>query len=199
MLTLEQGAKLVRLARETLVSFVTKGVFQQRKENEQFMLEKRGTFVTLNRLFEGKKELRGCIGYPYPVKPLYIAVQELTVASASKDPRFRPVSKEELSSIVVEVSILTLPEEIKVARRIDIAKEIRVGVDGLIITKGPYSGLLLPQVATEFGMDAETFLSEACMKAGLPPDSWLLGDVSVSRFQAEIFAEEEPGGKIVKL
>jgi uncharacterized protein (TIGR00296 family) len=199
MLTLEQGIKLVRLSRETLENFIIRRKLTLREEKEEFMIEKRGVFVTLNMISQGEKILRGCIGYPYPVKPLSLALQEVTVAAASQDPRFKPVEKEELDRILVEVSVLTLPEEIKVRDRKDLPKAIRVGVDGLIVSRGIYSGLLLPQVATEYQMDAETFLSEACMKAGIPPDSWLLDDVNIYTFKADIFSELQPRGKIVKL
>ena len=182
LLTLEQGTKLVKLSREILTKFVMNNIFRPKECKEDYM-----------------KEKRGCIGYPYPVKALCVAVQEVTVAAASQDPRFVPISKDEINRIAIEVSVLTTPEEIKIDKRENLPERIRIGTDGIIISRANLSGLLLPQVATEYCMDAETFLSEACMKAGLPPDSWLLPDVSVARFQAEVFSEVEPCGEVVKL
>jgi len=163
------------------------------------LAEKRGVFVTLNTVEGGAKQLRGCIGYPEPIKPLWEAVQDVTVY-ASEDPRFpSPVMQEELGSIEVEVSVLTLPQEIRATRRQDLPSKIRLGVDGLIVSNSFTSGLFLPQVATEQGWDQETFLSEACGKANLPFDSWLREDTKVQTFQAEVFAESSPGGEVVQI
>jgi len=161
--------------------------------------EKRGVFVTLNILEGDAKQLRGCIGYPEPIKPLGEAIQDVAIY-ASEDPRFPfPVRREELDRIVVEVSVLTLPQEIRSPRRQDVPSKIRLGVDGLIVSNSFTSGLFLPQVATEQGWDQETFLSEACGKAGLPFDSWLKEDTKVQTFQAEVFAEVSPGGEVVRV
>jgi hypothetical protein len=100
---------------------------------------------------------------------------------------------------VVEVSILTKPTPIDAPRRQDLPSRVRIGTDGLIISRFGQSGLLLPQVATEFGMDEIEFLSQACMKAGLPPDSWLDRETDVQAFQAEIFAETSPRGRVTRL
>ena len=161
--------------------------------------EKRGVFVTLNILEHGVKELRGCIGYPEPIKPLGEAIRDVTVY-ATEDPRFPfPVSTEELDRIVVEVSVLTVPQEIHAPRRKDLPSMIRLGVDGVIVSNAYTSGLFLPQVATEQGWDQETFLSEACVKGGLGLTSWLDGDTKVQVFQAEVFAEEKPRGIVSRV
>src|SRR5579885_3309405 len=104
LLTLEQGTKLVKLSREILTKFVMNNIFRPKECKEDYMKEKRGVFVTLNTVIEGQKILRGCIGYPYPVKALCVAVQEVTVAAASQDPRFVPISKDEINRIAIEVS-----------------------------------------------------------------------------------------------
>lgn len=155
--------------------------------------EKRGVFVTLDTYPD--HELRGCIGYPEPVFPLGVALVRAAEA-ACHDPRFRSLKEHELDHIVVEVSVLTVPEEIKVKDRKQLPSLVRIGTDGLIIERGPYRGLLLPQVPVEWGWDARSFLEQLCLKAGLTPDRWLDQSSRVFRFQAEIFAEESPRGRI---
>jgi uncharacterized protein (TIGR00296 family) len=155
-----------------------------------------GVFVTLNKLEGSGHRLRGCIGYPYPVKDLLTAVRESALNAAFDDPRFPSVSKNEMDSILVEVSVLTPPETIKVENPKDIPGEVVVGRDGLIMGRGYRRGLLLPQVAVEWGWDSEEFLAQCCYKAGLPSDSWLLEDTEVQRFQAIIYSENSPRGRV---
>jgi len=198
-LTLDEGRAAVKLARETLESHVGGRPRVSARRPTGVLEEKRGVFVTLNILEGDAKQLRGCIGYPEPIKPLGEAIQDVAIY-ASEDPRFPfPVRREELDRIVVEVSVLTLPQEIRSPRRQDVPSKIRLGVDGLIVSNSFTSGLFLPQVATEQGWDQETFLSEACGKAGLPFDSWLKEDTKVQTFQAEVFAEVSPGGEVVRV
>jgi uncharacterized protein len=193
--SLEEGTAAVMLARESLEAHV-RGTRQVLKKSPDSFAEKRGVFVTLNMEDSGGKRLRGCIGYPEPIKPLGDAIKDVTVF-ASEDPRFpHSVTPEELDSILVEVSILTLPHDLLAPRRRDLPSKIRLGVDGLIISNQHTSGLFLPQVATEQGWDQETFISEACSKAGLPMDAWLQDGTRVQTFQAEIFAEKKPRGKV---
>jgi hypothetical protein len=198
-LSLDEGRAAVRLARETLESHVRGTARGPVGRPSGTLGERRGVFVTLNILEGRAKQLRGCIGYPEPIKPLWEAVRDVTVY-ASEDPRFpSPVTQEELDRIIVEVSVLTLPQEIRAPRRQDLAAKIRLGVDGLIVSNSFTSGLFLPQVATEQGWDQETFLSEACGKAGLPFDSWLKENTKVQVFQAEVFAEVSPRGMVVRV
>jgi len=198
-LTLDEGRAAVKLARETLESHVRGRPRGPARRPSGVLEEKRGVFVTLNIIEGNTKQLRGCIGYPEPIKPLWEAIQDVTIY-ASEDPRFPfPVRQEELDRIVVEVSVLTLPREIRAPRRQDLPSKIRLGVDGLIVSNSFTSGLFLPQVATEQGWDQETFLSEACGKAGLPFDSWLKADTKIETFQAEVFAEESPRGPVVRV
>ncbi|MDG6910248.1 MAG: TIGR00296 family protein [Nitrososphaerota archaeon] len=197
-LTLAEGKEAVLLAREVVEDHV-RGRRPGRARNlPPVFSEKRGVFVTLNTLQHGAKYLRGCIGYSEPIKPLAEAIRAVAVY-ASEDERFpHPVLPEELDSIVVEVSVLTLPTELRAPKRTDLPSKIRLGVDGVIVSNRFTSGLFLPQVATEQGWDQLTYLSEACMKAGLPPDAWLDPGTSVEVFQAEIFGEEEPRGKVAR-
>lgn len=147
--------------------------------------EKRGCFVTLKK----GGDLRGCIGFPEPTLPLAEALGEAAMA-ASEDPRFPDVEKDELKKITVEVSVLTLPALFE-GKKQSLPSSVSIGKDGLIIRKGFYSGLLLPQVATEWGFGPEEFLNQTCSKAGLQPGDWLDPDVKVYKFQAEVFSESE--------
>lgn len=143
--------------------------------------EKRGAFVTLKK----NGRLRGCIGYIEARKPLYQAVSEMALAAAFNDPRFPPLKREELPELDIEISVLTPLKKIK-----DI-HEIEVGKHGLYVVKGFHSGLLLPQVATEYRWDRLTFLQETCYKAGLPADAWRDKDTDIYIFSAEVFGSRE--------
>jgi len=139
--------------------------------------ERRGAFVSIYK----KGMLRGCIGCLETTNPLCKTVVEMAQAAASRDPRFRPVTKEELPYLELEVSVLTPFEEIRDA------EEIKVGLHGILIRKGYFSGLLLPQVATERDWDRITFLEETCRKAGLPADAWKDEDTQIFIFSADVF------------
>ena len=139
--------------------------------------EKRGAFVTLKR--HGR--LRGCIGYIEGIKPLHTAVEEMAIAAAFHDPRFNPVREAELPDLEIEISVLTPLKQIR-----DV-EEIEVGKHGIIIQKESASGLLLPQVATDYRWDRETFLEHTCLKAGLPQDAWKEKDTRIYIFSAEVF------------
>lgn len=141
---------------------------------------KAGAFVTLKI----ENELRGCIGYIEPSRPLIETVCDAAIKAAFNDPRFSPLVEEELPRIQIEVSVLHPPE------RIFSPNEITVGVHGLIIDAGFKRGLLLPQVAEEQGWNAEEFLGHTAEKAGLPRDAWRKSGVQMFRFAAEKFAEE---------
>lgn len=140
--------------------------------------EPRGVFVTIKK----HGELRGCIGYVRAIKPLWQAVMEMAEAAAFQDPRFPPVGPSELKDLEIEISVLTPLREIK-----DV-KEIEVGRHGIMIERPPYySGLLLPQVATEYGWDRVTFLEQTCLKAGLPRNAWREPGTRIYVFSADIF------------
>ncbi len=199
-LTLDQGRTLVAIARMSLDSFVKTGMVDPTPTpRDAYLKQKRGVFVTLNTAGSGAAGLRGCVGFPYPVKELGTALLEAAIAAASEDPRFPPVTPKELESVLVEVSVLSEPQEVSVARPQDMPSQIQIGTDGLIVSDGFRSGLLLPQVATEFGLGPLDFLSDACAKAGFLPDTWSTRGVTVKKFQAEIFAEELPRGPIRRL
>lgn len=198
-LTQNEGEYLIKLARSAVEEYLKTGkTLAVPKDISSKLMQKCGVFVTLNNVGHGKKELRGCIGFPYPTHPLAQAVIESSIESATQDPRFPSVSMKELSNIVFEVSVLTPPELIEVNKPTDYPSKIKVGQDGLIVERGYWKGLLLPQVPVEWNWNEEEFLCQCCIKAGLPPDNWLLKDTKIYRFQAIIFEELEPKGKIVR-
>jgi hypothetical protein len=186
------GELAVRIARETVESHVSRAKPPATKVPDTFD-EKYGVFVTLTT-HPGDK-LRGCIGYPEPLVPLIEALRDSAIGACARDPRFRPVRPEELAHIKIEVSLLTPPQEITVIKAVDMPSDVRVGTDGLIVQKAWARGLLLPQVPVELGWGAEEFLSQTCVKAGLMPDAWLEKGTKVFKFQAEVFSEDEPGGR----
>jgi AmmeMemoRadiSam system protein A len=171
--------ELLALARATIKKFLASGERECPPAERPAFLEKRGVFVTLHR--DG--ELRGCIGYPLPMKPLFEAVAEMAVAAACEDPRFPAVTAGELPKLDIEISVLTVPQ--KVAG----PDQVHVGRDGIIISKGFQRGLLLPQVPVEQGWNLEQYISYGCRKAGLPPDEWKKG-VQIEVFQAIVFGEK---------
>ena len=197
-LAIDIGEDAVKTAREAIESKIAGVRSAHPAPRKVPFTEPRGVFVSINTLAPGPDRLRGCIGFPYPVKFLGDAIQEAAVAAATEDPRFPPVSAEELDSVVVEVSILTNPIHLT-GRPQDYPSSVKIGEDGLIIKRLGQSGLLLPQVATEFGLDSREFLSQACLKAGLPRDSWLEEETEVQIFQAEVFTESSPKGRILRV
>ena len=198
MFSIEEGAFLVKLARSVVTKHVKESVrISPPTPPSKQMNEKSGVFVTIEKIYKGERVLRGCIGYPLPYMPLVEATIDSAISAAVNDPRFEPLQPEELSEVVFEVSILTPPVLLQAKDPKEYPKLIKVGRDGLIIEKGYYKGLLLPQVPVEYGWDEETFLSECCMKAGLPPDNWLSREVKVYTFSAEVFTEDRPGGEVV--
>lgn len=193
--SLSEGEFLVKNARRAIEQYLREKRTVRLDADEKFK-KKLGVFVTLET-YPGK-ELRGCIGYPYPTEPLMSALANSAVSAAVHDPRFPAVSEKELKSLVIEVTVLGEPEPIELKDRKKMPSEIIIGKHGLIIEYGPFSGLLLPQVATEYKWSAKEFLSQVCWKAGLSPDMWLDKNARVSRFWGQLFAEESPGGKVIE-
>jgi len=199
-LTQQEGEFLVKLARSTVGTYLENGkINKPPKDTPLKLFEKCGVFVTINTQQGKERELRGCIGYPYPTSPLVEAVIDSAVNASTQDPRFEPMTKSELGSVVFEVSVLTPPEQVKTENPKEYVHSIKVGEDGLIIERGYHRGVLLPQVPIEWGWQEEEFLCQCCMKAGLPPDSWLTKDTKIYKFRAIIFDEESPNGPIKRL
>lgn len=192
-----EGKLLVQLARKTVEKkVITKKKLNLPKNLPAKFLIPSGIFVTINIIQNGKKNLRGCIGYPYSVKPLAQALIDSAINAATQDPRFLPLSKHELDKVIFEISILTPPQEIRVNNPKEYPSKINVGEDGLILERGIFKGLLLPQVPIEWNWSEEDFLCQCCMKAGLPPDCWLLPGTKLFKFKAIIFEEDKPRGEV---
>jgi AmmeMemoRadiSam system protein A len=178
-LTKAQERVLLELARKAIEHYFDSGRTPYPETGDPLLREKRGAFVTLKT----NGELKGCIGYPVPVKPLAETIAEMAVAAASQDYRFTPLRPEELGRTVIEISVLSLPRPVKTP------DEVVVGRHGIIISKGSSRGLLLPQVPLEYGWDRETFLRHGSLKAGLPGDAWKKG-AQIEVFEAQVFSEE---------
>lgn len=174
----EEERHLLALARRSIETFLRTGRRLRPEPGSAKLSAARGAFVTLK--VDG--ELRGCIGYPLPHKPLIETVAEMAVAAASQDYRFPPLRIEELPRTKIEISVLTLPQPVKEV------KEIEVGRHGLIVSKGISRGLLLPQVPGEYGWDLETYLRHGCLKAGLEENEWKK-DARIEVFEAQVFSE----------
>lgn len=191
---ISQGQYLVSLARQSIEGYLSTGKKIMPKKADGALSEKRGVFVTLESY--PSHELRGCIGYPLPIKELAQSAVDCALAAAFEDPRFPPVEAGELAHIVAEVSVLSVPEELRVKKPEEYLKKIKVGRDGLIIHYGYSSGLLLPQVPVEWNWNEEEFLCQVCEKAGLPRSMWQSPSAKISSFSAQIFSEKAPGGAV---
>ena len=173
-----QRKRLLGIARRALEGYIGAGKIPPEEGVRGKLAAPGSAFVTLTK----NGRLRGCIGYTEAVAPLFKVVQECAVAAATEDPRFPPVSSNELPSLRVEISVLTPLVPIR-------PEEIEIGRHGLMVTQGRMRGLLLPQVAVEWGWDRETFLDQTCVKAGLPSSAWRHG-ATLLAFTAEVFGED---------
>ena len=181
--TKEQKKELLTLARNTMETFVKTGKVLQYTNRDARFNEYEGAFVTL----EKKGSLRGCIGHIIGDQELFKTVRDMTIAAASEDPRFKPVGKEELADLDVEISVLSKPWPIK---SVD---DIEMGKHGVIVKQGSFNqGVFLPQVATDTGWSKEKFLAELCsQKAGLPSDCWKNPRTSIYIFTADVFSQKD--------
>jgi AmmeMemoRadiSam system protein A len=181
MLTEGQRRCLLALARTTIAA-----VLDGRESDvdpstfDEPLQRPAGVFVTLRT---GDGNLRGCIGSIHAREPLYLAVIASAVSAAFRDPRFFPVHRAELDRLGIEISVMGP------IVRVTSTEEVMVGRDGLIVSRGRFAGLLLPQVASECGWDRDTFLDQTCVKAGLGPGVWRDPETRIERFSAEVFGE----------
>jgi uncharacterized protein len=187
--SLEQRRTLLRIAHQAILSVLEGQPFSEAPPFPAGLSEPRGVFTTLyltgDRPGDLHRELRGCVGYAFPITPLYRAVAETARAAAFEDFRFLPVTKEEALELEVSVSVLS--------RLFPIHPDaVEVGRHGLLISDGARRGLLLPQVPVEHGWDRETFLEQTCRKAGLPLDAWRK-NATIEAFTAEVFADADVG------
>ena len=180
-LTKKEKDSLLEVVKKTIAAKVSNKDLQKIAVDSETLKEKRGAFVTLKK----HGQLRGCIGYIKAVKPLWDTVQEMALAAAFRDPRFPSLKPEELKELTFEISVLSP------LQRVQDINEIQVGKHGLYIVCGNYSGLLLPQVASEYGWDKETFLKETCRKAGLQPQDWQDKETEIYIFSADYFGDAD--------
>lgn len=182
MLNETQRKQLLRIARESIEAVHAGRAPQWNADDfDETLHRPAGAFVTLKAKEGG--ELRGCIGSIHAVHPLYQAVTSSAISAAFRDPRFLPVQPDELPALEIEISVMGPIEPV------GNPDEIVVGRDGLIVSRGRQAGLLLPQVAIEYGWDRDTFLAQTCVKAGLPPSAWKSQDTRIERFAAEVFGK----------
>lgn len=178
-LDIDAQKELLALARKTLESFLATGDVPDYNPDKPELQQLAGAFVSLHC----GDDLRGCIGLIKPDGPLFRTVQHCAVSAASEDYRFERVSPEEVPGITLEISVLSPLE------RTTDASEVEVGRHGLYVVQGQRRGLLLPQVATDWGWDRETFLAQTCVKAGLDEDAWRDPATTIYLFQAQVFSE----------
>jgi hypothetical protein len=179
-LTPAEKQELLKIARQSVETAVReKKLYTPPADEPEALRTARGAFVTLKE----HGDLRGCIGYMSPMKPLVETVRDVAAFAALEDRRFRPVSESELVLLEYEISVLSP------LRRVEDINQIHVGQHGLLIRKGEYEGVLLPQVPTEQGWDRNTFLEQVCVKAGLPEQAWKDSDADLFMFSALVFAE----------
>jgi len=181
-MTPQEKEELLKIARATVESYVKTGKIPEFSPASPALKQPLGAFVTLRE----NEQLRGCIGRFDPSGPLYLIVQQMAISAASQDPRFRPVSADELGKLEYEISVLSP------LRKVATADVIELGKHGVQISKGFHHGVFLPQVATETGWSKEEFLGELCsQKAGLPRNCWKDPDVELQVFTADVFSEEK--------
>jgi AmmeMemoRadiSam system protein B/AmmeMemoRadiSam system protein A len=176
-LTEEEKKTLHHIAKTVIENKARGKAVPEFKIESPILKENRGAFVTIQK----KGQLRGCIGYIEGHGPLHKTIEEMAEAAAFRDPRFSPVKEKELPELDIEISVLTP------LKRIKDVNEIQVGKHGIYIVRGMWAGLLLPQVATEYGWDRLAFLEHTCQKAGLPPNAWKEKDIEIYIFSADIF------------
>ncbi len=180
MLTQADATNLLIIAREAITHKINGDDYSPTPREEKALNERSGCFVTIKQ--SGK--LRGCIGNFQSQQPLFREVATMAEAAATQDPRFQPMTSKEIDNFSLEVTVLSPLE------KIDSTDQIEIGTHGIYIEKGIHRGVLLPQVATEYGWDRETFLSQTCAKAGLIDDAWQHADADIYIFSGQIIAEE---------
>jgi MEMO1 family protein len=181
LLDMPQKNRLLKIARHAIEGYIMTGRRPDVEEQDKTLNREMGAFVTLHK--QGR--LRGCIGNIIGKGPLYSTVSDMAIESATGDPRFSPVTRDEIDDIDIEISVLSPLEEI------DDADKIIMGRHGVLVKSGFKSGVYLPQVATETGWGRDEFMDSLCaQKAGIPKDSWRTGACQIYIFSAEVFGEK---------
>jgi AmmeMemoRadiSam system protein B/AmmeMemoRadiSam system protein A len=176
-----EKTQLLRISRESVESAVKGGELEWDSTGASAnLLKEAAVFVTIHK----RGQLRGCVGSLVPVQSLGAAVAAAARSAAQRDPRFAPVSENELPELNFEISVLSP------FRRVRDTDQVKIGQHGLWIEKGRNQGLLLPQVATDHNWDRNTFLEQTCIKAGLSPEAWKEDDTEIFVFSATVFGEE---------
>ena len=185
-LTEEEGRFLLNVARQTIEQelFARKDQNPPESDISSKYSEQRGTFVTLT--IQGG--LRGCIGHIIPQESLIEGIRVNAINAAFRDPRFRPLTKEEWKRVKIEISILTDPKPLSYSDADDLLKKLRPNIDGVILKKGFHQSTFLPQVSEQLP-EKEEFLTHLCLKAGLDGDEWRKGDLEVLTYQVQAFEE----------
>jgi AmmeMemoRadiSam system protein A len=179
LLTIKEQAELLKIARDTIVVYVSRRDVPGCACTSPGLHQHVGCFVTIKQ----SGALRGCIGNFVSDQPLCLLVQELAISAATRDSRFYPMQPADLADFQIDISVLSpLVKTTSV-------EQIQVGVHGISIIKGHYRGVLLPQVAAEYGWDRDQFLRHTCIKAGLPEDAWQ-EECDIYIFSAQVFGEE---------
>ncbi|MHB8057211.1 MAG: AmmeMemoRadiSam system protein A [Desulfuromonadaceae bacterium] len=178
LLTKKEQRELLKIARQTIADYVSNGKVPAIAPTSPGLNLHSGCFVTIKQ----KGELRGCIGNFVSDQPLYLLVQEMAISAATRDPRFYPLKVDDLADFTLDISVLSP------LHKAATVEEIKVGTHGIYIVKGSYRGVLLPQVATEYGWNRDQFLQHTCIKAGLPQDAWQ-GECDIFIFSAQVFGE----------
>ena len=173
---------LLKAAREALQAYFKNEKWMDYPNNNPALHQKRATFVTLRN--RSSHELRGCRGETVARDPLIKSVLKMTIATATQDPRFKPVKQDELDKLSFEINALTPLQHIKV-------EDVEVGKHGLMIVKGYSAGLLLPKVPVSYNWDRDTYLAQLCKKAGLPKGAWNDSDSTLYAFESEEWGEED--------
>ncbi|MCL5438082.1 MAG: AmmeMemoRadiSam system protein A [Candidatus Thermoplasmatota archaeon] len=176
-ITEEDRATMITIARHTLEALLLKKEFIPSSYGGR-LEEKAGVFVTLKK----HGELRGCVGYPDPVFPIAEAVRKSTISSAVMDPRFKSLGKDEIPELSIEIAVLGPREKFEPGK-----DKLEIGRHGTIVESAWTSGLLLPQVAVEEGLDQEQFLDATCIKAGMLEGCWKEDGVTVYIFEGLYF------------
>lgn len=193
----EEGQQLVRVARDS-VERLFNDISPGPRYSVQSMVQA-GVFVSIHDFSAGEKILRGCVGFPLPKGEFYSSLEEAAVLAATKDPRFKPISKGELDKVIFEVSVLNPPELITVEKPAEYLDVVSIGVDGLILRWREYSSLLLPQVSSEYDWTVDQYLKNLCCKAGLPAHMWMNCDVKIYKFSCIIYGESKPRGVVYRV
>ena len=180
-LSREEKKYLLTIAREAIATAFEGQQYVPPPPPTEKLKEHYGVFVTLTI----DEKLRGCIGLVEGIKPLFEGVVDMAISAAFEDPRFPPLQPDELPQVVIEISVLSP------LKRVQSADDIQVGKHGVLVQSHGQRGLLLPQVAVEYGWDAEVFLSQTCVKANLPGDCWQYPDTQIYIFSAEVFDEKD--------